>query len=244
MKVKCLVLFITMLLLQGCKKDQLCNCLESAGGSVSETRKLADFIEVEMNNNVDIILSPDTSDFVVINCGKNLMDGIRTEVIDGKLVIHNVNKCNWLRDFKNKFTATVHYKSIRQITTYGSGNLNCADTVRENYLKAESWSGTGELNFLFNGDEIYLKLHTGPGDITASGKANVMYSYSAGNGFIRAAGLKSDYVNVTTKSTGDCEVNAVTKLDAEISYNGDVYYKGNPVVINKKISGTGKLIPF
>ncbi len=170
------------------------------------------------------------------------MDGIKTEVINGTLVVSNINKCNWLRDFKNKFTANIHYKSIRQIYYYGSGNLTCSDTIRENYLQVESKNGTGELSFIINGGEVYLKLHTGPGDISATGKAGILYLYSAGNGYLKTAGLEAQYVYVTTKSTGDCEVFSQQELGVNIEYNGDVYYKGAPSSITQEITGTGKLI--
>lgn len=244
MKKTFLSLVVMAILLQGCQKEDFCNCLESTGSRTSETRFPGSFNTIILNNNIDVILVPDSLEFVEIICGKNLMDGISTKVSSYTLEVGNNNKCNWLRDFQNEFIVKVHFKSISQITYNGSGNLTCSDTLRENFLKVESWNGTGHLNFLINGGEVQLKLHTGPADISASGKAGVLYLYTAGNGFIRAADLESDYVNVATRSTGDCEVFAKTELGVNIDYNGDVFYKGNPPLINKSVTGTGKLIPF
>jgi len=244
MKTCWLYLILIGLLFQGCDDDDFCNCFENKGSDITETRMLNDFNTLDMDNNVDIILTPDSTNYVEVTCGKNLMDGIRTEVSDGILKIKNVNRCNWLRDFKNKFTANIHFKSLQQINNYGSGNLTCADTLRPEYLMVDVKTGSGQLSFLLNGGEIYLKLHTGPGDIIASGKAGVLYLYSAGNGFLKTAGLESEFVYLTTKSTGDCEVFAKYELGVEILYNGDVYYKGAPPSIIPTITGSGKLIPF
>lgn len=237
-------ILISFICLQSCKKDDLCNCMESTGSRITTARITETFNSIELNNNIDVILTPDTVHYVEISCGKNLQDGIKTDVVNGRLKIRNVNKCNWLRDFKNEFILNIHYVSIQQITNNGSGNLSCADTLRENYLKVDSWNGTGSLAFLFNGGEIYLKVHTGPADMIAGGKADLLYIYAAGNGYMKTADLEARNVYVTTNSTGDCEVFPQQELEATINYNGDVYYKGTPVVISKIITGKGRLIPF
>lgn len=243
MKNIILILFC-IIIHQGCKKDSLCNCIENTGSDKTEIRQLEAFNAIELNNNVDVILTPDSSYFAEVTSGKNLMDGIETKVIGDRLVIRNKNRCNWLRDFENKFIVNIHYKSIRQITNNGSGNLSCADTLRENYLMVENWNGTGELNFKINGKETYLKIHTGPADIIASGKSELLYIYSAGNGYVRSANLVANYINVTNKSTGDCEIFPLYEMDVKIGYSGDVYYKGNPTVIKQDITGTGTLAPL
>jgi hypothetical protein len=243
---KLLIPIICMLAIMqsGCKKDSLCNCLESKGSDVAEIRTVQPFHTIEMNNNIDVILVKGTTPQVKITCGKNLIDGIKTKVENGKLILNNINRCNWLRDFKNKFTAEITYTDIDFIINNGSGNLTCSDTLKSPRFQVDSWNGTGVLNFVFDCTEVYLKLHTGPADIVASGKVGVMYVYSAGNGFVKVADVESQYTYVTTKSTGDCEVNSNLDLQATISYNGDVYYSGNPQTIKTTITGKGKLIPF
>lgn len=243
-KFNILILSAILLLFSSCKKDSWCNCLENTGGEHSEIRQIADFHTIEMDNNVDVILTPGTTTQVKVTCGKNLVDGIKTEVSNGILHISNINKCNWLRDFKNKFTVEVTYKKLEYITNLGNGNLNCSDTLIADRFQVDSWNGTGVLNFIIDCREIYFKLHTGPGDIVASGKTGIMYVYTAGNGFVKVAAVESDNTYVTSKSTGDCEVSVSKTLEAIIEYHGDVYYKGVPTSIHTELTSSGKLIPF
>lgn len=239
-----LILLIVTLATTGCKKDSLCNCLESTGSEITEIRNIGSFSNIEMNNNVDVVLKKGNTNTVSVTSGKNLIDGIVTEVENNVLVIRNKNKCNWLRDFKNKFIVEITYEDINYITNNGSGNLSCADTIRTSFLQIDNWNGTGELNVKLDCDEVYFKLHTGPADIIASGKTNYLYIYSKGNGFVKAAEVITPRCDVTNGSTGDCEINSDQIINANIEYNGDVYYKGNPPVIEAIITGNGKLIPF
>ncbi|MBL0341913.1 MAG: DUF2807 domain-containing protein [Bacteroidetes bacterium] len=243
-KINILIVFSLLftVLNSGCKKDSMCNCLKKTGDEITETRNLAPFHSLEMKNNVDVIIVNDTFFSAKITCGKNLIDGIKTEVIDQQLIISNINKCNWLRDFENKFVIEVTVPVLEQVVTRGSGNLYCKDTIRGERLLAESWNGTGELNFLLNYKSAEFKIHTGPADMLAAGKLVDCYVYNAGNGFFKGFETYPDYCLVISKSTGDCEVRAIQKLSVEIEYNGNIYYKGNPAQIEEAISGKGQLI--
>lgn len=238
------VLMLLSISLSSCEKDSLCNCLKSTGDSETEVRDLPEFYAIEMNQNVDVILKHGSMNQARVTAGENLLDGVSTEVDNGLLRIKNINRCNWLRDFKNKFTVEITYTDLKAITMRGSGVLHCLDTIRSDEFMAESWNGTGVINLLLDCNDTKLKLHTGPGDINASGKTGILYVYSTGNGFMRLSSLESNYTYVTTRSTGDCEVTANTELEVSIEYQGDVYYRGEPPVIKSTITGSGKLYKF
>ncbi len=226
----------------GCEKDSLCNCLKSEGGEVTETRTLLPFTKIEMNNNVDVVLRQDSVFDVKVICGKNLIDGIVTEVSEGTLKIFNINRCNWLRDFENTYTIEITMPTMELITNNGSGNIICAEIIKGNTLQVDSWNGTGVLDFNLEYDDVKFKLHTGPADITAKGKVKDCYVYNAGNGFYIGAALQSEYCYVVSQGTGDCEVFATKELGATITYQGDIYYYGNPPSVIPVISGEGNLI--
>jgi hypothetical protein len=96
-----------------------------------------------MNNNVDVVIVPDTFYSIKVTCGKNLVDGIITEVKNNRLEIRNINKCNWLRDFENRFTVEVTVRDLNQLTNNGSGNLSFTDTLVTPEFQVDNWNGTG-----------------------------------------------------------------------------------------------------
>lgn len=54
-------------------------------------------------------------------------------------------------------------------------------------------------------------------------------------------GLIAENVTVVNTSIGDTKINATKTLNANIKWLGNIYYKGNPVIVLTK-TGTGKLI--
>jgi hypothetical protein len=220
----------------------MCNCLKSTGDEVTEIRSVTPFHSIIMQNNVDIVIVPDTFYKMTVTCGKHLLDGIKTEIVNEQLVVSNINKCNWLRDFENKYIVEVTMPALDYVELQGSGHLNCKDTLRGDNLLVESRNGTGELNMILNYKSAQFKLHTGPADINAKGNLNECYVYSAGNGYFRGFDLHSEHCTVNTQSTGDVQVDAQKQLGVNIEYNGDVYYIGSPPLVTKTITGKGKLI--
>jgi len=236
-----LLMISIAIIFYSCGKDSLCNCGKRTGPVVTETRVCSPFTEIEMNNNIDLVVKPDTFCSVQVTCGANLLDGITTKVENGRLILHNKNKCNWLRDLENRFTVTVSVSQLSYLVSNGTGDIHFSDTLRTSPFLLESINATGDYHLLFNCDRVELKLHTGPADIYATGYAKDLYLYSVANGYSYAKDLRSETCTVHTESTGDTYVNASSELQAEIGYSGNVYYSGNPSAVRTG-NGTGNLI--
>ena len=93
-------LFITMAsILLGCSKDGGV-CFSNSGQITKQVRNVQDFTQVDLQDNVSLILSDDTSGALVVEAGKNILGGIVTASENGHLTIRNTNTCNWLRDYR------------------------------------------------------------------------------------------------------------------------------------------------
>src|SRR5690242_20273176 len=89
--------FVLCLLLFSCKKESLFDCFKSTGDIVTERRNIGTFTETIIYNNVNVIIVQDSLTYLEINAGENLLPLITTEIRNGKLIIENNNKCNWVR---------------------------------------------------------------------------------------------------------------------------------------------------
>ncbi len=237
-----ILLLIFLFTFTNCSKDHLFDCTKSTGDEIEENRTTGTFTNIHMDNDVDIILYSDTTDFIRVKAGSHLIDGIITELDGNTLYIRNENKCNWVRSFGNKYTVTIGMKNPEHIQSYGSGNLCCKDTIRTNEFFFDSWNASGSFQFTFNNRIVHLVNNIGRTDITAKGISAVAYSYINDVGTLDASALQTNLFYIRNSSTGNLRINVQSELTAEINYNGNIYYSGTPYKIDQSIAGNGRLI--
>ncbi len=67
------LLFTGILSIPSCKKENRCDCIKRTGPIVKETRVLAEFTRVEAEDNLNVFITQDTVQEVVIEAGENKM---------------------------------------------------------------------------------------------------------------------------------------------------------------------------
>lgn len=236
------VLFFLAMTLTTCKKDHLLDCFKSAGSTTTQSRSAEAFENINLTDNVDLIIHPNSTPYIKVTAGSNLIDGIITELSGNTLYIRNENRCNWMRSFSNTYTVEVGMDKPVNLHYDGSGNISCIDTIKSDEFTFDCFNGSGTAKFIFNSNNVLLKNHIGRSDIHASGYSNNCYVYINDVGTLDASELISNNSYATNSSTGDCRLNVKNQLGIIISYNGNIYYSGNPVKIDQQISGAGKLI--
>jgi hypothetical protein len=75
-----------------------------------------------------------------------------------------------------------------------------------------------------------------------TGFSEVSYYYHHGYGQYDASNLYADQVYAWNNNTGDLKVYTNNLLDIQITYTGNIYYRGTPKTIIKRIKSSGKLI--
>jgi hypothetical protein len=234
------IFFVIASILSGCKKENMCDCLNSTGPVISEKRPLDSFHRIDVRKNVIVTLYQDTVEYVEVEAGSHLIDMIKTEVSDGVLSITNLNTCNWVRSYDIEVHARVHLKSIDYIDHYGSKEINCADTLNINELDIRE-NNSADIKLIMKAQKVYARQMVGGGDIYLSGSSQFCYTFGGSFGYIYARDFTSDVVQVDQQSTGEIHVNALSFLGVHISDKGNVYYKGSPEIVSD-ITGSGKLI--
>ncbi len=238
-----LLLMLLLFLAAGCDKSGT-NCFSSTGEIVRQERILPAFDSITMNDNVNVILTYDSVSRVEVEAGKNIIDGIYTEVVDRNLVIGNHNICNWTRSYDKPINVYVSVDYLWKVYYYSSGDLRTANTLPFDSLKVEVWGGCGTIDLdvdLFTG---YFIENLGTADFKLRGSCGICYIYSGEYGPFHCEDLDIGYCFVTTISSNDCWVNATRTLGATIGGIGNVYYSGNPDSVYYTITGQGKLIHY
>lgn len=230
------------LALAGCARDQWDDCLTGTGPMRTEQRAMGAFEAIALHDRVDLVLEERPAGTVAVEGGGNLIGQLRTEVVDGELRVRNENACNWVRSFKPRLTVHAPVAGLCRITLRGTGNLRCADTLRCGYFLLEQWGAEGSTELKVHLSRLDIALHTGAGDARVAGRCDEANLYSGIMAPIDASGLRAGTVQVNNSSVADIRCWAQEALDAQVRSVGDVYYRGDPPIVQRTITGSGRLI--
>jgi hypothetical protein len=228
--------------LSGCSKSG--ECITNTGTIIREERRLGDFDSINVQDYVNLILTQDSVNRVVVEAGENVISGITTEVVNNELLINNTLRCNWLRSYSKPMNVYIHARNLQKIYYNGSGNITSTNVLKPYGLILDIWGGCGSINLDLDIVQGVFLLHLGTVDITLRGKCAVCSIYQGDYGIFKCGELKAGYSYITNKGSNDCYVNAWQYLSAIIGSIGNIYYTGNPDTVKVLVNGKGKLIPY
>jgi hypothetical protein len=232
-----------LIFLYGCDKSGT-NCFSNTGDIIRQERILPGFDSIEMNDNVNVILTHDTVSSVVVEAGQNIISGITTEVVNRNLVIHNLNMCNWTRSYDKPVNVYVSVNYLWKIYYISSGDLTTTNALPYDSLKVEVWGGCGTIDLDMDVTTGYFIENLGTADFILRGKCGICYVYSGEYGPFHCEDLDVGYFFITSISSNDCWLKAKKILGATISGIGNVYYTGQPDSVYSTITGSGRLIRY
>ena len=138
-------------------------------------------------------------------------------------------------------TFTVTLKSLRSLTTSGSGNSVVEGFSGPNFDLDLNGSGDVSLKNLKAAKLSVLVQSSGSVDVTGSGNAVVARIDGSGN--IDARNYRARIVDASIEGAGSISVHAEESLKAAIGGAGSIEYKGKPKV-TQNITGAGTVGPL
>lgn len=239
-----LTIFSVMILFQSCDKDHSNNCLSSTGDIIFETRNLESFTYLSLHDKFNLYLITDSVNFLKIEAGENIIDGITSDISNDTLTIRNTNRCNWLRSYKKPINLYVSSYTLRRLFIYGYSNIETVNTFKANYIVVEAASPISKVTLDLDVRTCYFSAEYTTGDFILTGTTDSLRIFNFGTGYVFAQGLESRRCWVLNNSTGDIHVKTSDRLHVEIHRSGNIYYYQEPNEINIiEISSTGQLIP-
>ena len=229
--------------ISSCRKSGS-DCFTSTGSVIKQARIISDFDTIIANQNVDIILTQDTVNSVVVEAGEKIIGGITTSIENRQLVINNTNTCNWVRSYDKPLNVYVHVKNLRKIWYLSAGNITSTNVLTSGFFMLDVWGGCGSIDLSLNVNQGFIYEHQGTADITIRGRAISTSIVSGDFGFLQLKDFQSAYTYVSNSGTNDCYIYAGKYLEARILSIGNIYYTGNPDTVRANITGTGQLIEF
>jgi hypothetical protein len=228
-----LTYLIAGLILVSCKKENAGDCFKSTGKDVAEIRFPGTFSEIEVNDKMEVTLFKGTEYKVEVFAGKNIIKNISAKITDGVLKINNNNTCNFVRGYKRHIRINITVPYIGKILNNGVGMFTVDGGFSQDTLKIQT-ENSGDMHI--DGTYDYIQsVSKGSGDVYLTGSCKSLFVYTSGTNFLKADDLLvSDHIFIETLSVGDCFVNTgnLKTFQYNIWRDGNVYYTGNPVVVN------------
>lgn len=214
--------------------------IKGNGNIVTIERSVGDYDAVALSGFFDVDLVAGTEGELTLKGEENLLEYIKTEVKDGKLVIKvekgvNLRPSNW----NEGIHVTVPIESIDSATLSGSGDIVGETTIKTRHFKT-SISGSGDISLDVEADTVSANM-SGSGDIKLSGKTTDFEVSISGSGDIKAYDLEADNVDARVSGSADIKVTVNETLKARVAGSGDIHYRGNPKKIDSKSSGSGDI---
>lgn len=234
---------VLIFFLTSCGKDSLTGCFQGTGKVVKEIRDIStQCIYIKVENNLNLILTNSTSPQIIVEAGENLQNNILTKIVNDSLFLSNNNHCNWLRDYSKPINIYVSSNSLFKIDYQGSGDISATHQVEKDSMIIDVRNGSGSITLDLNVQLARLNLHEGTSDFNISGKALITFIYAADYGPFFCRNFETKHLYINNRGTNDCYVNSGYELGATIENLGNIYYYGDPEIVNSTITGEGKLI--
>jgi len=233
---------IVCILILGCHKPDECRCLKSNGKQIDVHRNLGLFNKIVLEDNINLTLSQDTVNELVLNVPENLANFVVTDVKDNVLYIHNDNKCNWLRSFKIKINVFIKTRDLQNIDCNGSGYVKSEGFIEKDYFEIDVNDASSVIDMMLKTKSFKIKLNNGPSDIHINGYTEYSSVYDAGSGNIFMQNFDTKITDIRSIGTGKCYVKASDYLSATLEYAGDINYYGDPAHVYLIDNGEGEII--
>jgi hypothetical protein len=202
----------------------------------AQVRNVSSFSEISVGGSVDLYLSPDDHEVVVVSAASpEYRDRIRTEVQGSQLRIWFDSKGfgHWPSNMKLK--AYVSFKALNKLSASGSSDVYVNGVIRSEKLELRL-SGASDFKGAVRVGDLFME-QSGSSDSQVSGSAEKLTVQLSGASDVKGYDLEVNYCDVHASGASDVQITVQKELSVNASGASDVSYKGNAVTRDVKTSG-------
>ena len=247
--MKKILFLITIIGFLSCDSEDTGDCFQKAGEIVQLEVEVADFKEIMLYDKIKLFIAQGPEQKVVIETGENLMNDITAEVIEGRLVLQNENRCNLVRDYEltRIYVTTPNLEYLRHA---GNIPLESVGTLKFENLWLVSENQATDDEIYTNGDFI-LDLEVQNLRITNDNYSNYFLSgsvenfdgfFAAGDGRLEARELIVQNYDLFHRGTNKLIINPQRSLKAVLASYGDIISVNRPTEVEVEERFRGKLV--
>jgi hypothetical protein len=199
------------------RPDTGTDTIEGSGVVVTETRSVEAFHGLRLDNVGRVVLSPAAAAGVVVEADDNIVESVRTAVVDGVLEV------GLAPGSYSDITLVFHVSAplLDRLELTGAGTI--AGTVAD----------VASLDVVISGS----------GSVTLAGTAEQATVTLSGAGAFHGYDLLAAECVASLDGAGLVEVTASDSLDATVDGLGSIRYDGAPALVRRQVTGLGSIQP-
>jgi hypothetical protein len=207
------------------------------GVQTTNTRITESYDKISTGGSFNVELVSGKEGTITIKGDENIISHIVTEVIGNELKVYFEKNRSY--NYKQDITITIPFEEISEISFAGSGNMITKNAIIATDFEAKM-AGSGDCTLEINAKNIVAKI-AGSGNLNLSGTVENLEAKTAGSGDLNCDKLISQNADVAVAGSGSLEVNCTNNLIAKVAGSGNIQYKGNPKIIDSKVTGSGDI---
>ena len=233
---KLLALFVGCLLISGIRAQETVIMDPNA-----QQRPVKGYHGIRVSDAIDLYLSQGQEEKVVVSANDiKIRDKIRTEVVNGILIISLEGSWKWWRMGKQKMKAYVSYTLLDEITASGASNIYVDGVIAGDKL-ALSLSGASDFKGAIRVNSLSLN-QTGASDSQITGQVSGSATIrSSGASDVKGYDLVVEDCSAHASGASDIRITVNKQLDADASGASSIYYKGGGVLRESHSSGASNV---
>ena len=196
--------------------------IRGTGKVIKSERQVKNFKSIKVSNGIDLILTQDSIEKVMVEADENLQKLIKTDMMNGELKIYTTEKISWSSAMK----VFVTIKNINSLGASSGADVQSGSMLNLADLKLSASSGADvKLDILCQ--DLQTESSSGS-DISISGKTGKLMVQCSSGSDVNAEKLNSETCSVEASSGADVKVSVSKKIKAHASSGADIKVIGNP----------------
>ena len=232
---KIIIIAITALLFSSCHFDY--NTVKGSGTITTENRTVTEkFTGIDVSSAIEVTLEQADKVEVIVEADDNLLNTIKTEVKNGKLVISNESYVT-IRNGTRR--VTVKMPIIEDLEASSASSITNKNTLKGNQIFIKS-SSAGSIKLDLEMDAITCKSSSGS-SIELKGLAMQLDTQASSGSTTKCFKLLANSIVADASSGSSIDVHPIVSLKAEASSGASIEYNSVPKNLQKKSSSGGSI---
>jgi len=196
------------------------------GDTIEEERNVGDFSALRVSSGIDVTLSQGNRTQVIIIADEDDMEDVKTEKVGDELRL-SMDR-SWFR--RSHVEARITFVNMESLDVSAGSDVESEGVLNFKDIKLEASSGS-DLKLTMEANEVNLRTSSGS-DASLGGSARNLIARASSGSDINAYDFEVEQAELELSSGSDVKIWVTGSLTVDASSGSDVYYKGDPELLN------------